>query len=159
MVFKSPPRTPPRAAAAPAAAVVKGVTATALYERGFSESVPTCWSGGFHALRARDLVSDPRHDRECSTLPEAFGRSINTVFARRALELLTPAQELDVARRWGFTQDVPFDAPVGRSDVTIPDDTPVPFTPLTLPPNQGVENLVGVGRIQQKKSKIEGIRR
>jgi len=112
-----------RAADAPAASVFKVVTATALYERGFAESVPTCWSGGFHALRARDLVSDPRHDRECSTLPEAFGRSINTVFARRALELLTPAQELDVARRWGFAQEVPFDAPVGRSDVTIPDDT------------------------------------
>lgn len=112
-----------RAADAPAASVFKVVTATALYERGFSEGASTCWSGGFHALRARDLVSDPRHDRECSTLPEAFGRSINTVFARRALELLTPAQELDVARRWGFTQEVPFDAPVGRSDVTIPDDT------------------------------------
>lgn len=112
-----------RLAQAPAASVFKVVTATALYERGFAETATTCWSGGFHALRERDLVSDPRRDRECSTLPEAFARSINTVFGRRALELLTPAQELEVANRWGFAQTVPFDAPVAVSDVSIPEDT------------------------------------
>lgn len=117
------PRDLARAAEAPAASVFKVVTATALYERGFAETTPTCWSGGFHALRARDLVSDPQRDRECSTLPEAFARSINTVFARRALEHLSPSQELEVARRWGFSQELPFDAAVARSEVSIPEDT------------------------------------
>lgn len=112
-----------READAPAASVFKIVTATALYERGFAESAVTCWSGGFHALRPRDLVSDPRRDRECSTLPEAFARSINTVFGRRALELLRPADEEATARQWGFTESLPFDAPVAPSAVTIPDDT------------------------------------
>lgn len=112
-----------RAAEAPAASVFKIVTATALYERGFSESATTCWSGGFHALRPRDLVADPRRDRECSTLPEAFARSINTVFGRRALELLRPADEVATARQWGFGEAPPFDAPVATSAVTVPDDT------------------------------------
>lgn len=112
-----------RQAVAPAASVFKIVTATALYEHGFSETATTCWSGGFHALRERDLVSNPRRDRECSTLPEAFARSINTVFARRALELLTPAQELETAHRWGFGEAPPFDVGVSVSDVNIPTDT------------------------------------
>lgn len=112
-----------REALAPAASVFKIVTATALFERGFSERETTCWSGGFHALRAQDLVADPRRDRECSTLPEAFARSINTVFGRRALERLRPADETAVARNWGFGEAVPFDAEVSPSAVEVPEDT------------------------------------
>jgi cell division protein FtsI/penicillin-binding protein 2 len=141
-----------REARAPAASVFKIVTATALYQRGFAEDAVTCWSGGFHALRPRDLVADPRRDRECSTLPEAFARSINTVFGRRALELLRPADELSVARQWGFGEAVPFDAPVSTSAVTVPDDTlgfartAAGFWNSTLSPLHGALLAQGVAR-------------
>lgn len=114
---------PAREAVAPAASVFKVVTASALYQAGMSETETTCYSGGFHAITARDLVSDPRRDRECVTLAEAFAHSTNTVFARRALERLSPETELAMARSWGFGETVPFEARVQPSVVNIPQDT------------------------------------
>lgn len=119
----APGRDLARSAEAPAASVFKIVTASALLEEGLGERTPTCWSGGFHALTMRNLMSDPRRDRECSTLPEAFARSINTVFARRALELLSPDRIRATARQWGYGGVVPFDAPVDPSEVTVPSET------------------------------------
>lgn len=112
-----------RAADAPAASVFKVVTSSALLARGFSPDATTCFSGGFHRLNERDLIADPRRDHECVTLPDAFARSINTVFARRALELLQPEGEAETARRWGFGDVIPFDATVTPSTFTIPEDT------------------------------------
>ncbi|MEZ4406505.1 MAG: penicillin-binding transpeptidase domain-containing protein [Polyangiales bacterium] len=114
---------PAREAVAPAASVFKIVTTSALYAAGVSERETTCYSGGFHALTARDLVADPRRDRDCATLPEAFAHSTNTVFARRALEHLRPDVELAAARAWGFGEPVPFDAAVSSSAANIPEDT------------------------------------
>ena len=111
-----------RLSEAPAASVFKIVTSSALLGSGFSPDATTCYSGGFHQITPRDLTSDPARDRECVTLPEAFARSINTVFARRALEMLRPEMEAEAARRWGFGVDVPFDAPVSRSVFLIPED-------------------------------------
>lgn len=112
-----------REAEAPAASVFKIVTASALLGRGFTADATTCYSGGFHNLTPRDLTADPRRDRECVTLPDAFARSINTVFARRALEFLRPELENETAQAWGFGGAVPFDATVAVSEVNIPADT------------------------------------
>lgn len=141
-----------RAAEAPAASVFKIVTSSALLEEGLSEREPTCWSGGFHALTMRDLMSDPRRDRECSTLPEAFARSINTVFARRALELLSPPRIQSTARQWGFGEAVPFDAPVAASEVRVPVETlafartAAGFWNSTLSPLHGALLAQGIAR-------------
>jgi cell division protein FtsI/penicillin-binding protein 2 len=112
-----------RGAEAPAASVFKVVTASALLAHGMPADATTCFSGGFHRLMPADLVADPRRDRECVTLGEAFARSINTVFARRALTHLRPETEADAARRWGFGAEIPFDAAVTRSVYLIPEDT------------------------------------
>ncbi len=112
-----------RAAEAPAASVFKIVTSSALLGGGLGEDAVTCYSGGFHALTARDLVADPRRDRDCVPLSEAFARSLNTVFARRALERLHPNDEESAARQWGFGEAIPFDAPVAPSTVEVPSDT------------------------------------
>ncbi len=112
-----------RGAEAPAASVFKIVTASALLAHGMPADATTCFSGGFHRLMPADLTPDPRRDRECVTLGEAFARSINTVFARRALAHLRPETEADAARRWGFGAEIPFDAPVTRSVYLIPEDT------------------------------------
>ncbi len=141
-----------RAAEAPAASVFKIVTSSALLEEGLSEREPTCWSGGFHALTLRDLMSDPRRDRECSTLPEAFARSINTVFARRALEFLNPPRIQATARQWGFGEAVPFDAPVAASEVRVPSETlafartAAGFWNSTLSPLHGALLAQGIAR-------------
>jgi cell division protein FtsI/penicillin-binding protein 2 len=148
----APGRDLARAAEAPAASVFKIVTASALLGEGFSERTPTCWSGGFHALTLRNLASDPRRDRECSTLPEAFARSINTVFARRALELLNPGAIQSTARQWGFGEAVPFDAPVAVSEVTVPAETlafartAAGFWNSTLSPLHGALLAQGIAR-------------
>lgn len=112
--------------APPAASVFKIVTSSALLQHGLTEAATTCWSGGFHALTSRDLVFDPRRDRECSTLAEAFAHSTNTVFARRALEFLRPDIELATAQAWGFGRTVPFDVLVPTSGINIPTAT-LPF--------------------------------
>jgi peptidoglycan glycosyltransferase len=148
----APGRDLARAAEAPAASVFKVVTASALLEEGFSERTPTCWSGGFHALTLRDLANDPRRDRECSTLPEAFARSINTVFARRALELLSPDRIQSMARQWGFGAPVPFDAAVTASELTVPTETlafartAAGFWNSTLSPLHGALLAQGIAR-------------
>ncbi len=110
----------------PAASVFKIVTASALLQHGLGERDTTCWSGGFHGLTMRELIADPRRDRECSTIGEAFARSINTVFARRALEFLRPDTVAESARQWGFGEEVPFDARVPPSGYHIPTET-LPF--------------------------------
>lgn len=112
-----------RDAEAPAASVFKIVTSAALLTHGLRPEETTCFSGGVHRLMPGDLTPDPRRDRECVTLTEAFARSINTVFARRALAHLRPDLEAEEARRWGFGVDVPFDAPVARSVYLVPEDT------------------------------------
>jgi cell division protein FtsI/penicillin-binding protein 2 len=112
-----------RAADPPAASVFKIVTSSALLAAGLGEGEVTCYSGGFHAITVRDLVQDPRRDRDCVPLAGAFARSINTVFARRALERLHPEDEIAQARQWGFGETVPFDAEVAPSDFAIPGAT------------------------------------
>ncbi|MEI8255848.1 MAG: penicillin-binding transpeptidase domain-containing protein, partial [Deltaproteobacteria bacterium] len=105
----------------PAASVFKIVTASALVQRGVGENAVTCFSGGFHALRATDLVANPARDRDCISLAEAFGRSANTVFARRAIERLTPPDLLATAHAWGYGESVPFDAPVTLGTIDVPE--------------------------------------
>jgi cell division protein FtsI/penicillin-binding protein 2 len=108
-----------RDATPPAASVFKMVTSSALIAHGLNENTVTCFSGGFHALTARDLVPDAHRDRDCISLADAFGRSANTVFARRAQELLNPAELLQTAHSWGFGEAVPFDALVSPGDVDV----------------------------------------
>ena len=110
-----------RDATAPAASVFKIVTASALVQRGINENAVTCFSGGFHAIRPSDLVANERRDRDCISLAEAFGRSANTVFARRAIERLTPPDLLTQARAWGFGESLPFDASVTPGSIDVPE--------------------------------------
>lgn len=105
----------------PAASVFKIVTASALLSHGVFENAVTCYSGGMHALHERDLVPDAGRDHECISLAEAFGRSANTVFARRAIERLSPSDLLAAAQAWGFGQAVPFDTPATSGSVDVPE--------------------------------------
>ncbi len=111
-----------RDAAPPAASVFKIVTAGALVGAGLTVDTSTCFSGGWHRVSLANLEPSTRRDTDCVTLGQAFGRSANTVFARRAVERLTPAALLAAARGWGFGASVPFDAAVTAGNIEIPED-------------------------------------
>jgi membrane peptidoglycan carboxypeptidase len=122
-VEKGPARDLCVEATAPAASVFKIVTASSLVEHaGLTADHRECYSGGEQRLTEKDLVSDPKRDRWCTTLAGAMGRSINTVFARLALHHLKPLQLEGTAKSLGFGSVLPFDVPVQASAEHFPED-------------------------------------
>jgi penicillin-binding protein A len=108
-------------ATAPAASVFKIVTGTALVEHaGLGPDHKECYSGGEHRIQASDLVRDPKRDRWCATLSSAMGRSLNTVFARLALDYVKAPVLEQTARGLGFGHPIPFDVPVQASSIELP---------------------------------------
>lgn len=107
---------------APSASVFKIVTGSALVEHGVPLSEKFCYSGGEHALSMRDLEPNEDRDKWCATIGSAMGRSINGVFGRLALQKLDRDKLRAAALRFGYTQEIPFDAPVVPSTLEVPDD-------------------------------------
>ena len=150
---KGAPRDLCAEAKAPSASVFKIVTAAALVEDAhLGPDTRQCYSGGESRITASDLVDNPARDRNCTTLAGAMGRSINTVFARLAGEHLSPPQLDAMARRFGYGQSVPFDAPVEASALHVPADpldfarTAAGFWNSTLSPLEAVEISAIVAR-------------
>jgi penicillin-binding protein A len=110
------------AALAPAASIFKIVTAAALLERGVSPDEEVCYHGGRRRLAPRHLADDPRRDRRCLSLTEAFGQSTNVVFAKLADRGLDPGALREAAERLLFNAEIAFVAPVEASAAQIPDD-------------------------------------
>jgi cell division protein FtsI/penicillin-binding protein 2 len=122
-VEKGPKRDLVVEATAPAASVFKIVTGTSLVENAnFGPDDKQCYSGGEQRITMADLARDPKRDRWCTTLGGAMGRSINTVFARLALENLKPARLDETAHTLGFGAPLTFDVPVQPSAVHFPED-------------------------------------
>lgn len=110
-------------ATAPAASVFKVVTGSSLVENAaMTPDRKECYSGGEQRIHDQDLVRDPKRDRWCTTLAGAMGRSINTIFARLALENLPPKKLEETARSLGFGAPLPFDVPVQASALNLPED-------------------------------------
>ncbi|HEY4119271.1 MAG TPA: penicillin-binding transpeptidase domain-containing protein [Byssovorax sp.] len=130
-------------ASAPTASVFKIITSTALVEAGLGPSTRQCYSGGEHAITARDMVDDKKRDKWCATLTQAVGRSLNTVIARLAAKNLDREKITATATRFGYGQDLPFDVKVAQSTLTFPDDdlgfarTAAGFWNSTLSPFEG----------------------
>jgi len=123
-VEKGPARDICVEATAPAASVFKIITASALVEQaGMTADHRECYSGGEQRLVERDLQSDPKRDKWCTTLGGAMGRSINTVFARLALRHLKPAGLEASAKSLGFGSSLPFDVAVQPSAEHFPEDS------------------------------------
>jgi penicillin-binding protein A len=150
---KGAPRDLCAEAKAPSASVFKIVTAAALVEDAhLGPDTRQCYSGGESRITAADLLDNPARDRNCTTLAGAMGRSINTVFARLAGGHLSPPQLDAMARRFGYGQSVPFDAPVEPSALHVPADpldfarTAAGFWNTTLSPLEAVEISAIVAR-------------
>jgi cell division protein FtsI/penicillin-binding protein 2 len=122
-VEKGPARDLCAEATAPAASVFKVVTGSALVESGgVTPDHKECFSGGEQKILEQDLQRDPKRDRWCATLSGAMGRSINTIFARLALEKLPKAALEETARNLGFGGSLPFDVALQPSALRFPDD-------------------------------------
>jgi peptidoglycan glycosyltransferase len=84
---------------APSASVFKVVTGAALIEANVAMNEKVCYSGGEQRITKRDLEPDADRDKYCASLPMAMGRSLNTVFARLALQRLDADKLEGAARR------------------------------------------------------------
>jgi peptidoglycan glycosyltransferase len=109
-------------AMAPAASVFKIVTAAALLERGVGVRDPVCYHGGRRRLQPRLLADDPRRDRRCVSLAQAFGHSTNVVFAKLADRDLDAQALRAAAERFLFNVPISFPRAVEPSPANIPDD-------------------------------------
>jgi penicillin-binding protein A len=131
-------------ATAPTASVFKIMTGTALVEAGLGPTTRQCYSGGEHGITAKDMVDDKKRDKWCATLAQAMGRSLNTVFARLAAKNLDREKITNVATRFGYGQELPFDVKIAPSTLTFPDDdlgfarTAAGFWNSTLSPFEGM---------------------
>ena len=136
------PRDLPSQATAPSASVFKIVTASALFEQGVSLSEKFCYRGGRSGITERELEPNEKRDKWCVTLGRALGRSINTVFARLASQNLDQQKLASAAHRLGWDMDIPFDVPIQKSKLEIPDErlefarTAAGFWNTTLSPFQ-----------------------
>ncbi len=107
----------------PAASIFKIITGSALIDAGVGAGDEVCYSGGSSSLHERDLVADPQRDNRCATLADAMGGSINTIFARLAVQHLDSARLGRYASAFGFGQQLPFDVSVPASPIDVPNDT------------------------------------
>jgi cell division protein FtsI/penicillin-binding protein 2 len=106
----------------PAASVFKVVTGSALFEAGVDPSTPVCFHGGANRIVEGNLVDDPTADRECASLTQAMGGSINGVFAKLAVRHLEPDVLERYASAFGFGHALPFDVPTRASPSDMPDE-------------------------------------
>lgn len=107
---------------APAASIFKIVTGSALSEKGLTPSTRECYRGGKSRVDDSDLIRDERRDKWCATLSDAMGRSLNVVFARHALDHLDKDDLESIAKRYGWEREVPFDVPIEKSRIEIPEE-------------------------------------
>lgn len=103
----------------PAASVFKLVTTAALLDHGVDPKVRVCYGGGASSIESRDLEDNPGRDRNCASLTNALGRSVNTVFAKLADRRLNQTSLRRYAEAFGFGHALPFDVKMqsGRAEV------------------------------------------
>jgi len=107
----------------PAASLFKIVAAAAALERaGFTPDRKVYFDGYKYTLYKRQLKQTRgRYTTEMS-FKEAFGSSINPVFGKLGIYDLGQQVMTDSAERFFFNRPIPFDFPVARSVVDVPED-------------------------------------
>jgi peptidoglycan glycosyltransferase len=109
------------AARAPAASLMKIVTATASIEKNNLDperEIP--FHGGCGTLRNRNWLRDAQSDRQRMTFSHAFGISCNTVFARLALYETGLASLRQYAEKYLFNRPIPSDLRIETSAALMP---------------------------------------
>ncbi len=116
-------------AKAPAASLMKIVTASAALEKGNLEpesEVP--FHGGCGHLSAQNWLRDSKTDRQKMELALAFGKSCNTVFSRVAIYETGLTSLKDFADRYLFNKPIPSDIRIETSAAFMPQpETATPY--------------------------------
>jgi penicillin-binding protein A len=106
----------------PAASIFKMVTAATAVDKYKSDPDHTIlFNGGNHTLYKRNVMSEDvnRWTREV-TLRKAFAMSLNTAFARLAIETLSTQALTDYATRFGFNREISGDVKFDSGYTEIP---------------------------------------
>ena len=108
-------------ARAPAASLMKIVTATAAIEKnGLDPDQEIPFHGGCGNLRNRNWLRDAQADRQHMSFSHAFGVSCNTVFARLALYETGLATLRQYAEKYMFNRPIPSDLRIETSAALMP---------------------------------------
>ncbi|HLV21255.1 MAG TPA: penicillin-binding transpeptidase domain-containing protein [Polyangiaceae bacterium] len=110
-------------ARAPAASVMKVVTAAALFEHtSVSPAKRVCTIGGLRRVD-REHLRPPRTGAAlCAPFSQALGHSRNAAFAQLVAAHLDREELLETAEALGFNQRLPFDVPVTTGTLSLPHD-------------------------------------
>lgn len=128
-------------ASGPAASIFKLVTTSAALENTkINGNTPIHYRGGDYVLNQRNYNPQPKLDTRSMTLASALGKSCNPVFARVALNYLSPELLERYARSFAFGRELNFDVPARKDTYVIPVDdygvarTAAGFGDVTLNP-------------------------
>ena len=100
------------------------VTAAAAIDRkGTDPEDRIRYNGGNHTLYKRNVMNEQVNKwTRAVTLRDAFARSLNTAFARLAIEKLVPRDLGDYAFRFGFNREIAGDIKFDQGYTEIPED-------------------------------------
>ncbi len=112
----------PTSARAPAASLIKIITASAAIEKNqLSPFDSIFFRGGCSTLHHENWISDPKLDTQFLTFAQAFGRSCNTVFARLALYDAGLSSLKIYAEKYMFNHPIPSDFRIQTSQFVLPE--------------------------------------
>lgn len=104
----------------PAASLFKVVTTAAGVERaGLHGAAEIRFRGGNYTLERSNYYPDAARDSRKMQLKEALGKSCNPVFARVAMNYLSPATITAYAKNFGFNAPIPFEVAAGMSHFEV----------------------------------------
>lgn len=107
----------------PAASLFKIVAAAAALESaGFTAKKPVYFVGNKHTLYKRQLKQNVGRHASKTSFKRAFASSINPVFGRLGIYDLGQKLMADSAERFLFNRSIPFDLPVAKSSINVPED-------------------------------------
>jgi peptidoglycan glycosyltransferase len=107
----------------PAASLFKIVAAAAAIEaRGFTPDRTLAYRGGRYTLYKSQLKQAQGRNTNTISFKNAFSRSVNPVFGRIGIYDLGRDLLRDYAGRFLFNLPIPFDLPLPRSRIDVPED-------------------------------------
>lgn len=107
----------------PAASIFKIVSAAAALESaGFSPEKPVFFQGRRYTLYKQQLKQIVNKYTNETSFEKAFALSINPVFGKLGIYELGQELMAEYADRFLFNQDIPFDFPVAKSIIEIPNE-------------------------------------
>jgi membrane carboxypeptidase/penicillin-binding protein len=107
----------------PAASLFKIVSAAAVIEeRGFTPDRTMVFRGKKHTLYRYQLKEGKGRYSRKTSLRKAFSGSINPVFGKIGIYELGRELLTEFADKFHFNREIPFDLPLARSTITIPED-------------------------------------